>query len=78
MSNRSRKPEDPLLTMREAAEELGVDPETIRRWARKGVISYVAVGPFRRKRIRRSVVDHHRQEQRGVDGISETTCPQLR
>ncbi|HXG69875.1 MAG TPA: helix-turn-helix domain-containing protein [Gemmatimonadaceae bacterium] len=69
MSNRSRTPEDPLLTMREAAEELGVDPETIRRWARKGVISYVAVGPFRRKRIRRSVLNHHQRDMRGVDGF---------
>lgn len=50
-------PSDPLLTATQAAAVLCVDPETVRRWMRKGAIKYECVGPERKlRRIRRSVV----------------------
>lgn len=49
-------PNDPLLSVREAAERLGVTPMTIRRWIREGAILFVPIGPHRRKRVRQSEV----------------------
>jgi excisionase family DNA binding protein len=54
--------DDPLITPEQAAKRLGVSAETIRRWMRKGVIRYVEIGPYRRKRIRASAADALRRE----------------
>lgn len=48
---------DPLLRPREAADRLGVHVETIWRWMRKGVMPFETLGPYRKKRVRASVVD---------------------
>jgi excisionase family DNA binding protein len=40
------------FTVREVAAAYHVSEETIRRWIKRGDIKYVAVGPFRLKRIR--------------------------
>lgn len=55
--------DDPLLKPSAAAKRLGVNPETIRRWMRKGVIDFIEVGPFKRKRLRQSTVDNCRVER---------------
>lgn len=34
-----------LVTLSEAARELGVDYETVRRWVRKGAVPALEVGP---------------------------------
>jgi excisionase family DNA binding protein len=39
---------DPLLKAKELAEALGVNPETVRRWARAKKIPFVQVGNSRR------------------------------
>lgn len=36
--------EDTLHTVKEVAEIFEVDPETVRRWIRRGKIKYVKVG----------------------------------
>lgn len=46
-----------LLTADEVAEEFQVDPETIRRWAREGLISSVTLPGGRLKRFRRTDVE---------------------
>jgi excisionase family DNA binding protein len=52
--------DDPLIRPSEAARRIGVSAETVWRWLRKGAITYEQIGPFRRKMIRRSVVDAQR------------------
>lgn len=52
---------EPLLTATDAAERLGVNVETIRRWSRKGSIRYVEVGPYKRKKFRQCEVDAQRR-----------------
>jgi excisionase family DNA binding protein len=52
--------DDPLIRPSEAARRIGVSSETVWRWLRKGAIAYEQVGPFRRKMIRRSVVEAQR------------------
>lgn len=47
---------DPLLRPSVVAKRLGVCSETIWRWMRKGAIAYEEVGPYRKKRIRESVM----------------------
>jgi excisionase family DNA binding protein len=46
-----------LLSTADVAAQYGVSDETVRRWIRKGVISYVMVGPFRLKRVPRAEVE---------------------
>lgn len=53
--------DDPLLSVSAAARRLGVNRATIRRWVRKGAISYVELGPHKRKRLRASDVDKQRR-----------------
>lgn len=48
--------DDPLLSPLEASKLCGTSAETIRRWIRKGVVPVVLVGPYRRAKIRFSVV----------------------
>lgn len=48
--------DDPLLSPLEASKICGTSAETIRRWIRKGVVPVVHVGPYRRPKIRRSIV----------------------
>lgn len=57
----SREPDETLLTVRQAARRLGVNPETLRRWVRKGAIPYVELGPNKRKKFRQSDVDNQRR-----------------
>ncbi len=52
---------DPMLTVSAAARRLGVNRETIRRWVRKGALTYVELGPFKRKKLRQSDVDKQRR-----------------
>ena len=40
-----------LYTVREVANAFHVSEETIRRWIKRGDISYTPVGPFRLKRL---------------------------
>ena len=47
---------DRLLSIREAADATGESPLTIRRWVHKGAIASERVGPFKRVRIRLSVL----------------------
>lgn len=54
-----------FLTTHGAARRLGVTPETIRRWIRKGIMSYVEVGPYAAKRLRAADVDKQRVERPG-------------
>lgn len=62
MSKKSRREpathaEDPLLSMREAAEMLGKNPTTISRWCSEGVMPYIRL-PSGLYRVRRSHVMH--------------------
>ena len=52
---------DRLLSVSAAARRLGVNRETIRRWVRKGAISYVELGPHKRKKLRQFDVDQQRR-----------------
>lgn len=54
-------PNDPLLTVKEAAKRLDVNQSTIRRWILKDAIQYVEQGPYRRKFLLQSVVDMQRR-----------------
>lgn len=43
---RTRRSTSPkYLTVQEAAHEFGLNPETLYRWCRKGVVPHVRVGP---------------------------------
>lgn len=46
-----------LYSAKEAACRLGVHVETLRRWARKGVIGHVHVGPARTVRFREADIE---------------------
>lgn len=48
---------DDKLSLSTAAKMCGVDYDTMLRWVAKGVLPHVQVGPFHRKRVRRSDVD---------------------
>lgn len=54
--------DDPLRSPTFAARALGVTPQTIHRWMRKGIIRYVEVGPFKKKRIYDSEIRRQRVE----------------
>ena len=51
----SRKQRD-LMTVGQAAEVLGIHPETLRRWAAGGLLNVYRVGPRRDRRFHRSEV----------------------
>ena len=46
----------PLMTLQDVADELGVDPRTVRRWIADGLIPAYRLGP-QRLRFRRSEVE---------------------
>lgn len=48
--------DDPLITTKQAATELGVHPETLKRWIRTGLITGCMFG--NRYMLRQSDVDH--------------------
>ncbi len=50
------QPADQLLTINEAAALMGVSVPALRRWIRRQLLPVERVGPFRRPRIRRSVL----------------------
>lgn len=52
---RGRHEHGALLTQRDAAELLGVDPKTVGRWLNRGILE--GVGPLGRRRVPRSEVD---------------------
>lgn len=49
---------DRLLSIKEAAAELGVHPETVRRWIREGSIPVERYGPHGMVRIRAGALAH--------------------
>jgi excisionase family DNA binding protein len=49
--------QDDKLTIREAAVLCSVDYDTFLRWVLKGVVPYIVVGPYHRKRVYRSDVE---------------------
>lgn len=53
-----------LLTLREAADLLTVDYETVRRWVAKGVVPHVAIGPNNIRRVYRRDVERLKREAR--------------
>lgn len=55
--------EDPLLTPQQVAKQLGVCTETVKRWMRNDAIAFEIVGPYRRRRVRQSVVEAQLREQ---------------
>lgn len=56
------RPNDPLRTPTFAARALGVVPQTVHRWMRKGIIRFIEVGPYRKKRIYDSEIARQRVE----------------
>jgi excisionase family DNA binding protein len=58
MSPRKPNPNhgDALLTSREVAQLYRVNPETVRRWVRKGILPVIRVGPTHRIRFCESQV----------------------
>lgn len=48
---------DPLLMPSQAAKRLGVHRDTMWRWIKKGIVEIERVGPYKKIRIRASVVD---------------------
>lgn len=54
--------DDPLRTPTYASRALGVAPQTIHRWMRKGVLAFVEIGPYRKKRIYESEIRKQRTE----------------
>lgn len=54
--------DDLLRTPAFAARALGVHPRTIHRWMRKGVLPFIEVGPYKRKRIYESDIKRQRVE----------------
>jgi excisionase family DNA binding protein len=50
-------PRDGLVSIRELAQHLGVDPRTVRRWLSKGVATKLYVGAGRLRRVRISAED---------------------
>ena len=63
------RPDEPLLTLKQAAERLSVHPATLRRWANQGDV-LVVVTPGGHRRFPRSEVDRLAQRQSGVQGGS--------
>ena len=61
--------EEPLLTLKQAAERLSVHPATLRRWANQGDI-LVVVTPGGHRRFPRSEVDRLARRQGGTLGDS--------
>jgi excisionase family DNA binding protein len=50
-------PDDPLLTVEEVAQQLGVHVETVRRWVRSREIESINLGGPAGYRIRQSALD---------------------
>ena len=49
---------DPLITVKEAAERIGVHEKTLRLWVNKGAVPYARVGPSGSIRLRESDLVH--------------------
>ena len=52
----ARHKQSDLVSVGQAAEMLFVHPDTLRRWATRGLLSVYRVGPRRDRRFRRSEV----------------------
>jgi excisionase family DNA binding protein len=65
MIRQDRKELDPLLTIRQAADYLGVHHRTVRKWIREGAIPVVILGE-QTKRIRQSDL-----ERRVTESVSK-------
>ena len=63
------RPDEPLLTLKQAAQRLSVHPATLRRWANQGDI-LVVVTPGGHRRFPRSEVDRLARRQGGAPGGS--------
>lgn len=57
------RPDDPLRTPAFTARALGVTRQTVHGWIRKGIISYIVIGPFKQKRIYESEILRLRREK---------------
>jgi excisionase family DNA binding protein len=55
-----------LLTSREVAQLYRVNPETVRRWVRKGILPVVRVGPTQRIRFCEAHVQRYFREEPGA------------
>lgn len=53
-----------LLRIREAAEMLGVNPETLRRWDREGKLKAIIISPRGDRRYRQEDLDNFLNEKR--------------
>ena len=53
----NKKPPSELLTVGQAAARLNVHPNTVRRWARRGMLNEYRVGPRGDRRFHRSDVE---------------------
>ena len=56
-----------LMTVDQVARCYGVTAETVRRWIRKGVMSYKLVGPYKLKRISKLEVAKYFKSVPGVE-----------
>lgn len=54
--------DDPLRTPTFVARALGVTPQTVHRWIRKGIIDFIEVGPYKKKRVYDSEIERQRVE----------------
>jgi excisionase family DNA binding protein len=61
------RPDDLLLTLKQAAERLSVHPATLRRWANQGDV-LVVVTPGGHRRFPQSEIDRLAQRQGGTPG----------
>lgn len=61
------RPDEPLLTLKQAAQRLGVHPGTLRRWANQGDV-LVVVTPGGHRRFPRSEIDRLAQRRGGAQG----------
>ena len=62
-----QRPGDELLRLTVAAQMLGVHRNTVRNWIEKGLLPHERVGPYRVKRVRRSVLERYRVVVNGAD-----------
>ena len=55
--SRTKKPASELLTVGQAAALLNLHPNTVRRWAKQGLLNAYRIGPRRDRRFHRSDVE---------------------
>ena len=53
--------QEPLLTVRQAAQRLHVHTDTVRRWIDSGKLEHERVGPYERIKIPESAIEKQRR-----------------